>query len=145
MKNPVKSGDTIKIHYTGRYENGELFDTSEGGEPVKITVGSGQLPGDLEAAATGMQQGERKTITVDFKKDYGERDEDKIIDLPISTIPKDMEVKVGMQIELADDKRNPLPATVHEILDDVVRMDINHPLAGKTLIFDIEVVETDLT
>lgn len=145
MTAPIKSGDTIKINYTGRYENGELFDTSKGGEPLTFTVGGGQLARGLDNAVVGMSQGDSKTVNVDFTEDYGERDEEKILDLPISTIPNGMQVEIGMQIELADDNRNPVPATVVEVLTDVVKMDVNHPLAGKTLIFDIEIVETGLT
>ncbi len=145
MSDPVKSGDTITVNYTGRFENEEIFDTSEGNAPLKFTVGAGQLIQGFDSAVIGMNVGDKQTVTISPEQGYGIRNEDMIVELPKSTVPEEMVLEVGMQLQLMDDKGNPVPAVVAELLDDVVKMDVNHPLAGKTLIFDIEVVETGLT
>ena len=145
MSDPVKAGDTIKVNYTGRFENEEVFDTSEGHEPLKFTVGAGQLIQGFDDAIVGMNVGDKKTVTIEPEQGYGVRNEDMIVELPKDTVPEEMVLEVGMQLQLMDDRGNPVPAVVAEILEDVVKMDVNHPLAGKTLIFDIEVVETGLT
>lgn len=144
MSDPVKAGDTIKVNYTGRFENEEVFDTSEGHEPLKFTVGAGQLIQGFDTAVIDMAVGDKKTVTVKPDQGYGVRNEEMVIDLPASTVPEEMVLEVGMQLQLMDDQGRPVPAVVAEILEDVVKMDVNHPLAGKTLIFDIEVVETGL-
>lgn len=144
MTEAIKSGDTIKVHYTGRLETGEVFDTSEGREPLKFTLGSGQLIKGFDQAVIDMTVGDKKTVTIPPEKGYGERIEDHVVELPKATIPEGIELAVGMSLHLSDPNGNPVPAVVAHIGDDVVKMDINHPLAGKTIIFDIEVIETGL-
>ncbi len=145
MSDPVKAGDTIKVNYTGRFDNDEVFDTSEGNEPLKFTVGAGQLIQGFDTAVVGMNVGDKKTITIEPEQGYGIRNEEMVVELPKDTVPEEMVLEIGMQLQLMDDRGNPVPAVVAEILEDVVKMDVNHPLAGKTLIFDIEVTETGLT
>lgn len=145
MTELIKAGDTISVHYTGKFESGEVFDTSEGRDALKFTVGSGQLIKGFDTAVTGMNVGEKKTVTISPDQAYGEKNNDYIIDMPKSAIPPDAELEVGMRLQLVDQNGHPVPAVVDEIQDEIVKMDINHPLAGKTLVFDIEVVETGLT
>lgn len=144
MEKMVSAGDTITVHYTGKYENGEIFDTSEGRSPLKFTVGIGQIIKGFDSAVVGMTVGDKKTITIPPEDGYGERKDELVIDMPKENIPPDMELESGMQVQLVDQSGNPIPAVVDDILDDVIKMDVNHPLAGKTLIFDIEIVETGL-
>jgi peptidylprolyl isomerase len=144
MTEPVKAGDTIRVNYTGRLENGEVFDTSVGNDPLTFTVCSGQLIQGFDTAVIGMVPGDSKTVTIEADEGYGLRNEEMVVDFPKSAIPADMEMEIGMQVELMDQHGNPVPAEVAEILEDVLKMDLNHPLAGKTLVFEIEVVETGL-
>ena len=144
MTQPVASGDTISVNYTGRFEDGEVFDTSDGREPLKFTVGTGQLIQGFDAAVIGMVPGDKKEITIPPEEGYGLRNDEMTAELPKSAVPEEMAIEVGMQVQLMDENGQPVPAQVAEILEDVVKMDLNHPLAGKTLIFNIELVETGL-
>lgn len=144
MTKAIAPGDTISVNYTGKFESGDLFDSSEGRDPLKFTVGAGQLIKGFDSAVVGMAVGEKKTVTVSPAEAYGERREDHVVDFPKANIPQDMQLEVGMIVEMSDQSGRPIPVIVTEILDDVVKMDVNHPLAGKTLVFDIEIVETGL-
>ena len=143
MTQPIKEGDTIKVNYTGKFPDGEIFDSSEGKTPLTFTVGAGQLIKGFDDAVIGMKTGEKKTCTLAPEEAYGERSEDRIIDMPKANIPPDMNLEEGMVVQLVDQNQNPIPAIIHEICDEVIRMDVNHPLAGKTLVFDIEIVERE--
>ncbi len=144
MTEAIKTGDTISVNYTGKFDNGEVFDTSEGQAPLVFTVGAGQLICGFDNAVVGLKKGDKKTFTVSPEEGYGEHSEDLVVDMPKSNIPPDMNLTVGTQVHLVDQSGNPIPAFVKEICDDVVKMDVNHPLAGKTLVFDIEIAETGL-
>jgi peptidylprolyl isomerase len=144
MAEAIKAGDTITVNYTGKLDNGVVFDSSEGREPLKFTVGTGQLIKGFDQAVIDMTVGDKKTVTILPEDGYGPRNEDNIVELPRDTVPEDMELTIGMQLHLSDPNGNPVPAVVAEIGDDVIKMDINHMLAGKTIIFDIEIVETGL-
>ncbi|MCP4023078.1 MAG: peptidylprolyl isomerase [Desulfobacteraceae bacterium] len=144
MTQEVKSGDTIKVDYTGKFENGDVFDTSEGKTPLKFTVGAGMLIKGFDQAVMGMQVGDKKTITVQPEEGYGIRNEEAFVDIPRANIPEDIPLTEGLAITLSDPDGRPIPAMVAEITDDNVKMDLNHALAGKVLEFDIKVVETGL-
>lgn len=140
MKKVIQSGDTISVHYTGKLENGEIFDSSSGRRPLTFTVGTGQIIRGFDEAVVGMAVGETKTVTMAPEMAYGPRQVELIVDIPKDTVPEGMEIEKGMMIELIDPQGNKIPAEVFEILDEVVKMDLNHFLAGKTLVFDIEIV-----
>ncbi len=144
MTEAIKSGDTIRVEYTGRFDDGEVFDTSEGREPLKFTVGSGMLIKGFDTAVTGMKVGEEQTVTIQPEDGYGVRNDEAVVDIPKASIPEDIPLTLGLQLTLSDPNGRPMPATVMEITDDNVKMDINHMLAGKVLEFDIKVVETGL-
>lgn len=144
MTETIKTGDTISVNYTGKLESGDVFDTSEGRSPLKFTVGSGQLITGFDTAVVGMKVGESTTVTITPEEGYGPSRDELIIDMPKSYVPQDMTLEVGMPVQLVDQDQNPVLAVVHEILEDTVKMDANHPLAGKTLVFDIEIIETGL-
>lgn len=140
----VKKGDTISVNYTGRFIDGKVFDSSDGRSPLKFTVGEGQLVRGFDNAVVGMQTGEKKTVTIAPAEGYGEYIDEKLLDIPKANIPDDMDLKNGMHVQLADQEGRAVPAVVAEVVDEAIRLDLNHPLAGKTLIFDIEIVEIEL-
>lgn len=144
MEALVQKGDTIAVHYTGRLAGGDIFDSSEGREPLKFTVGAGQMIPGFDAAVVGMAPGEKKTVSIAPEQAYGERSDEFLFDFPRANVPEDMEVEQGMQVYLQDNAGNPLPATVVAIGEETLKMDCNHPLAGKTLEFDISIAETGL-
>jgi len=144
MTELIKSGDTIAVDYTGKIENGEVFDTSEGKTPLTFTVGSGMLIKGFDNAVTGMKKGESKTVTIPPEEGYGPRHEDAVVEIPRAQFPDEIPLEVGLQLELQDPQGRPVPARIMEITDETVKMDINHFLAGKTLVFDITIAETGL-
>ena len=137
----VKEGDVVRVHYNGKLTNGEQFDSSEGREPLEFTVGAGQMIKGFDAAMPGMAVGEKKTINILPEDAYGHKDEQAMIEFSKENIPKDMELELGMPLQLRNESGQPFPVTVAEIKDDVVVLDANHSLAGKELVFDIELME----
>ncbi|HRN79591.1 MAG TPA: peptidylprolyl isomerase [Ferruginibacter sp.] len=137
----VQAGDVVRVHYTGKLTSGELFDSSEGREPLEFTVGAGQMIRGFDAAMPGMTKGEKKTINILPADAYGEREDDAMIPFPKENVPADMVLEVGMTLTLSNQAGQPFPVVVAELRDDVVILDANHMLAGKELVFDIELVE----
>jgi len=137
----AKQGDKVRVHYTGKLLDGEQFDSSKGREPLEFTVGAGQMIKGFDDAIPGMSVGDKKTINIAPENAYGENNKDAIIEFPKENIPPDMKLEVGMQLQLRDQDGRPIPVTVAEIKDDILVLDANHMLAGKELIFDIELVE----
>lgn len=137
----AKNGDVVKVHYTGKLTNGEQFDSSVGREPLEFTVGAGQMIKGFDAAMPGMMVGEKKTISISPDDGYGHRSEEAIIDFPKSNVPEDMKLEPGMTLTLSNQNGQPVPVVVVEVKEDVVILDANHFLAGKELIFDVELVE----
>ena len=137
----VKNGDTVRLHYTGRLPDGTQFGTSEGRAPIEFTVGAGQVITGLETEVDGMAVGDRATVTIPANAAYGDRDENQVQSIPRDAIPGAIELRPGARLQAnTRDGRN-VELTVIEIGDDEVIVDANHPLAGKDLIFDIEVIE----
>ena len=143
MTKVITLGDTIAVNYTGRMENGEVFDSTKDRMPVKFTVGLGSLIRGFERAVIGMKRGEKKTIVIAPGDAYGPYREDLLIDLPRGNVPADVELSIGAVVILGDRSGNTMPATITLIEAETVRVDLNHCMAGKTLIFDIEILEID--
>jgi FKBP-type peptidyl-prolyl cis-trans isomerase 2 len=137
----VKYGDKVKVHYTGKLTNGEQFDSSTGRAPLEFTVGGGQMIPGFDNAMHGMSVGEKKTVNLSPREAYGEKNEEALIEFPKNNVPPDMQLSIGMELELRSEDGQPFPVTVTEIKEDVIVLDANHSLAGKELIFDIELVE----
>ena len=137
----VKEGDVVRVHYTGKLNNGEQFDSSVGREPLEFTVGAGQMIKGFDAAMPGMNVGEKKTINISPEDGYGEKNDDAIIEFPKENIPEDIKLEAGMPLTLTNQEGQPVPVIVIEVKDDVVILDANHFLAGQELVFDIELVE----
>ncbi len=137
----VKDGDIVKVHYTGKLRDGEQFDSSNGREPLEFTVGAGQMIKGFDAAMPGMKVGEKKTINILPEDAYGVKDEQAMIEFPKENIPKEMKPEIGMKLQLRNESGQPFPVIIAEIKDDIIVLDANHSLAGKELVFDIELVE----
>lgn len=137
----VKDGNTVKVHYTGTLKDGSVFDTSAEREPLEFTLGEGQLIPGFEKAVVGMEEGEKTKIDIPVKEAYGEAREDLIINVPKDQLPDDVEPEVGMQLQVNQPDGQPVPVRIAEITDEELKLDANHPLAGKDLSFEIEVVE----
>jgi len=137
----AKSGNQVKVHYHGRLQDGTTFDSSEGRSPLEFEVGAGQVIKGFDDGVLGMKQGDKKTIHIRVEEAYGEKSEDMIIEFPKDQFPPDMKPEVGMQLNLRGQDGRNFPVVISEIKDDAVVLDGNHPLAGKDLIFDIEMVE----
>jgi peptidylprolyl isomerase len=137
----VKSGNVVKVHYTGKLVSGDQFDSSVGRDPLEFTVGAGQMIKGFDAAMPGMKIGEKKTINIPASEAYGERSEEAIIPFPKENVPADMKLEAGMTLTLSNQMGQPVPVVVVEIKEDVIILDANHFLAGKELVFDIELVE----
>jgi peptidylprolyl isomerase len=137
----VKSGDVVRVHYTGTLLNGTQFDSSVGRAPLEFTVGAGQMIAGFDAGVLGMAIGEKKTIQIDPDHGYGQKDPNAIIEFPSSNIPEGMTVEVGQKLNLQNQYGQPVPVVVMEVKEDVIIMDANHFLAGQDLLFDVEIVE----
>jgi peptidylprolyl isomerase len=137
----AKSGDTVRVHYTGRLDDGTVFDSSREREPLEFTVGSGQVITGFERAVEGMEVGEAREARIEADDAYGERRDDLVLDLPKEQVPEDMEIAPGMRLELRQPDGQAVPVTVAEVGDQSVTLDANHPLAGQPLTFELELVE----
>ncbi len=144
MSEVIKAGDTISVHYVGKLEDGQVFDSSEGEEPLKFTVGQGHVIEGINKAVVGLKAGEKTSVSIPSEEAYGERSIEKIIELPNENLTDDLKPEVGMQVTLTGKKGNQVPAFIVEILEESIKVDLNHPFAGMNLNFDIQVVETGL-
>ena len=137
----AKQGDTVKVHYTGKLENGMVFDTSTEREPLQFTIGEGQIIRGFEDAVVGMNPGDSTTTTVPADSAYGPYREDLVMSVERSRLPEDMEPEVGQQLQGQQEDGEDIVFTVTETTAENVTLDANHPLAGQDLIFDIQLVE----
>jgi peptidylprolyl isomerase len=136
----IKKGDKVKVEYTGKFEDGEVFDKTEEGDSLEFTVGSGEIIPGFDKAVEGMELNEEKTVTVKPEEAYGNREDNLIKEFPKDSLPKEFEPKKGTILTLRTQNGQTLPATILDITESNVILDLNHPLAGKNLIFDIKVV-----
>jgi peptidylprolyl isomerase len=134
-------GDTIKVHYTGKLEDGNVFDSSREGDPIEFVVGEETFLKDFEDAAIGLIVGQSRTVRISAENAYGPYREDLLLVFPKDQLPSEVEQVVGEVLYIECEDGVALPVTISEILEDTVTLDSNHQLAGKDLIFDIELVE----
>jgi FKBP-type peptidyl-prolyl cis-trans isomerase 2 len=137
----VKKGDTIKVHYHGKLNDGSTFDSSEGREPLEFEVGGGMVIPGFDTGVTGMAPGEKKTIVIPADEAYGQKQDEMIMEFPRDRFPADMVPEVGMQLNMSNGSGQNFPVTIAEVGDEAVLLDANHPLAGQDLTFDLELVE----
>ena len=143
MSDQVKQGDTVRVHYTGRLEGGEVFDSSEGGDPLEFEVGSGQVIPGFDEGVRGMRIGETKSIEIEPENAYGQRHEQLVNSIPRQSMNMEAEPREGMNLIMQLEDGNQIPVTVTEVTDEHVTLDANHPLAGQKLTFDVTLVEND--
>lgn len=136
----AKLGDRVKIHYTERLENGEVLNTSEGSQPLEITIGKNLVP-VLEKAVKGMETGQTKTFRVQPKEAHGSRHREMMIVVKKSDLPQSITPSIGQHMKVRKPDGSFIDAVITKIKRDTIEFDTNHPLAGKTLIFDITLVE----
>ncbi len=137
----VKNGDKVRVHYHGKLQDGSTFDSSEGRAPLEFQVGSGQVIKGFDDALMDMKTGDKKTVVIPAEHAYGEASDSMYIEYPLSDFPDDMKPEIGMELQMSDAEGNNFPVVIVEIKNEVVVLDANHPLAGKELTFDIELVE----
>src|SRR6056297_1292593 len=137
----AKSGDTVKVHYTGTLEDGTLFDSSREREPLEFTIGGKQVIPGFETAVVGLEEGEKTSIKIPPSEGYGEYDEKLRFIFDKSQFPNDLELKPGLRLNMQGEGDKVAVFTVVDILGDEVILDGNHPLVGRTLLFDLELIE----
>jgi FKBP-type peptidyl-prolyl cis-trans isomerase 2 len=137
----IEKGNNVKLHYTGKFENGDVFDTSKEREPLEIVVGSNQIITKLEESIIGMSSGDEKTIELDPKDAYGERNEELIKEMPLNSLPEG--IKVGTPLKGTTPEGQPLQSVVKEMKEETAVLDFNHVLSGKKLIFDLDIIEVN--
>lgn len=139
--NQVKENNTVKVHYTGKLANGQVFDSSEGRDPIEFTLGQGQMIPGFEKGVIDMKLNEKKTITIPEEEAYGGVNDDLKQEVGKSQLPEDITPEVGMALVSKYPDGKEMNLLVVEVKDESIVVDGNHPLAGKDLIFDLEVVE----
>lgn len=137
----ANNGDTVKVHYVGRLEDGTVFDSSYDREPLEFTIGQRQLIPGFEQGVIGMEPGESKTITISAEQAYGPYRPEKVIDVDRRQLPEGLEPEVGMRLRGIEPSGRVIDFTIVGVTDSEVTLDGNHPLAGKNLSFDIELLE----
>jgi peptidylprolyl isomerase len=137
----AKVGDTVRVHYTGRLENGEEFDSSRGRDMLEFTVGTGSVIRGFDEAVIGMEPGETKTIIIAPENAYGKHHDEIVHQVERAALPPGMEPEIGMQLQARHQSGQTFLLTITEVEGDTVTLDANHPLAGQELTFDIELVE----
>ena len=137
----AKEGDTVNVHYTGKFDDGEIFDSSKERDPLKFTIGEGRVIPGFENAVIGMSAGESKVIRIPNEEAYGPHVEELCFSVEKEKFPDNFKPQVGQYLEVRRDDGQIMTVMVAEISEQVVTLDANHPMAGKDLNFDIELVE----
>jgi peptidylprolyl isomerase len=137
----AQNGNKVRVHYTGKLEDGTVFDSSEGADPLEFTLGEGQLIAGFEEGVLGMEPGESRTLNIPADQAYGPHRPEGIIEVNRLELPPEMPLEVGMQLQASQENGQVANMTVVEVGDTAIKMDSNHPLAGKDLIFEIQLLE----
>jgi peptidylprolyl isomerase len=137
----VKTGDTVRVHYHGRLENGDTFDKSEGKAPLEFKVGTGSVIKGFDNGVLDMTVGEKRTLNIPVEEAYGPKSDELIMEFPKANIPADLNPEVGMELQMSNPQGQVFPVRVAAVGVEFITLDANHPLAGEPLIFDIELVE----
>lgn len=137
----VKDGDTVKVHYTGKLENGDVFDSSREKEPFEFTVGNKAVIPGFEKGVLGMEVGDTKTIEIPPEEAYGAKQDELVVEVKKSEFPDDITPTIGQRLQIKQQDGNPIVVTITDLTEDSITLDANHPLAGYTLFFDVEVVD----
>ena len=136
----VKEGDAVQVHYTGKLPDGTVFDSSRDREPLQVKVGAGEVIPGFDQGLVGMEVGDNKTVTLTPEEAYGYRREDLIVDVDAKQFPDNIQPRIGQRLQVRQPDGSLVNVQITGIEDGTVTLDANHPLAGETLIFDIELV-----
>ena len=139
----AQMGSKVRVHYTGRLDDGEVFDSSDGGTPLAFTVGGGQVIPGFETGVIGMSEGDTKTVRIPCADAYGEHREDGVMQVPRGEFPPDMPLEVGTSVQGQQQSGQVVNFTIIAVSDEAVTLDANHPLAGKDLTFDLTLVSVE--
>jgi peptidylprolyl isomerase len=137
----AKPGDKLRLHYTGTLDDGTVFDTSEGREPLEFTLGSGEIIPGLDSGVQGMAVGESRSVRVEPAEAYGEHDPGRVQAVPLESVPDHIPTDPGTQLQVQTSEGQTMNVTVAGKTDSELHLDANHPLAGKALTFEVELVE----
>jgi peptidylprolyl isomerase len=137
---PVKQGDTVQVNYTGKLHDGTIFDSSIGRHPMQFTLGKGQLIAGFEKAMLGMTAGDKKTVIIPYAEAYGPRQDSAIVEVERKNLPPDLDAQIGQRLELTQEDDSTILVTVTGASETSLTLDANHPLAGKDLTFEIELM-----
>jgi FKBP-type peptidyl-prolyl cis-trans isomerase 2 len=141
MAKDAQDGDVATIHFTGKREDGTVFETTKDGQPIQFEIGKRVVISGLEKAVVGMKPGESKTISVPPEEAFGERKDELIITVGKNELPKNITPILGEKFQVKGSKGTPFDLTIIDVQGDKVTVDVNHPLAGETLILNIEMVK----
>lgn len=136
-------GNKVKVHYTGKLNDGTVFDSSENREPLEFVLGDGNMIKGFDTAVQGMELGSNKSVVIPSVEAYGEKREDMMVDIPVDQVPADIKPEVGMDLSIQNQDGQPMPVKVVHVDEEKITLDANHPLAGQDLNFDITLVEID--
>jgi peptidylprolyl isomerase len=139
----VQKGNKIKVQYTGKLKDGTIFDKSKADEPLEFSVGSGKIIPGFDKAVEGMKLNEEKKVILKPEEAYGKRDKTLIKQFPKSSVPEELKPEKGMVLKLQDKTGRSVPATIIDMTEDNLVIDLNHPLAGRDLTFDIKIVDIE--
>ncbi|MCF6157475.1 MAG: peptidylprolyl isomerase [wastewater metagenome] len=139
----ARHGDTVKVHYTGKLNDGTVFDSSSNRDPLEFTIGDHELIPDFEKAVVGMSPGESKTVKVKSENAYGPHKDEMVMVVNRDQFPEDVTPEVGQQFKVRTTDGRTTVVTVADVTESTVTLDANHPLAGKDLVFDIRLVEVE--
>lgn len=137
----AKTGDTVRVHYTGTLDDGSVFDSSDGRDPLEFTLGEQRVIPGFESAVDGLNVGDSVTTRIPPDEAYGDRRDDLVLEVERAQFPPDVEPEIGMQLALQQPNGQPVPVTITAISDDSITLDANHRLAGQALTFNIQLVE----
>lgn len=134
----AQTGNTVRVHYTGKLDDGTIFDSSLGSDPIEFVIGDHQVIPGFEDGVLGMQVGDTKTILIPFDQAYGEYDEDLLLQVPREQFPPNIEPEVGEALQLRQPDGQIVTVVISDVTDVLITLDANHPLAGENLTFDLE-------
>lgn len=137
----AKSGDTVRVHYTGTFDDGTVFDTSVEREPLQFTVGAGMVIAGFDNAVTGMEPGQKKTVNIPAEQAYGPRSEELVAEIGRDRLPADLEIEIGQQLQVGLADGDQAVVMIVDVSETTVTLDANHPMAGMDLNFELELIE----
>ena len=137
----VEKGNTVRVHYTGKFENGGIFDTSVNRTPLEFIVGNGQVIKGFDEAVIGMKIGEKKTVNIPFEEAYGPHMDELVFTFEKQSLPENLNPEIGQKLQLVTGDGKRVNVTIIAVSETDITLDANHPLAGKNLVFEIELVE----